>query len=232
MTSRTALPRSTARDENRVAEYLASHPDFFARHPELLSGLTLPHAPGAAVSLWTRQLGLLREDNARLRTQAEDFLASVHANAELITRIHALVLALLGAASAREVIDRLRKGVAVDLGADRVTVLLFTAPAAHSPALDECVGKDSARRVPFASLLGGTVAYCGGLDTLQLAALFGLAGFEGSHVVMPLRGETWDGLLAISSHDRARYQSGLGTEFLDFLRDVLVSVLERHLAAR
>lgn len=232
MTSRTALPRSTARDESRVAEYLASHPDFFARYPELLAGLTLPHAPGTAVSLWTRQLGLLREENARLRTQAEDFLASVHANAELITHIHALVLALLGAVSAREVIDRLREGVAVDLGADRVTVLLFTAPAAHSPALEECVGKDSARRVPFASLLRGTAAHCGGLDTLQLAALFGLAGFDGSHVVMPMRGVAWDGLLAISSHDRARYQSGLGTEFLDFLRDVLVGVLERHLTER
>ena len=221
--------RHKARDEAAVADYLARNPTFFADHPELLSRLSLPHVRGGAISLWERQLEILRQENAQLRALNADFLESARGNERLIAAIHRLALALLTASTAREALDRLHASVADDLNADRVSTVLFAEPPSTGDELPECVGRDSPRRVPFDSLLRGEAALCGGLDTLQLAALFGLQGFSGSHVVFPLRGKGWDGVLAISSHDGARYDGALGTDFLAFLRDVVVRVLDRHL---
>lgn len=223
-------PRRRLPDEAAVADYLARNPEFFVDHPELLSRLTLPHVRGDAISLWERQLEILRHENARLHALNADFLESARGNERLIAGIHRLALALLTARTARDALDRLHAGVADDFNADRVSTLLFAATPAPEGELPECVGVDSPRRVPFDSLLRAEAAHCGGLDTLQLAALFGLQGFSGSHVVFPLRGSGWDGVLAISSHDSTRFDGALGTEFLAFLRDVVARVLDRHLA--
>lgn len=230
MTGSLTPPRRKLPDALAVADYLARNPAFFADHPELLSQLTLPHVRGDAISLWERQLEILRQENSRLRALNDGFLASARGNERLIASIHRLALALLSADTARDALDRLHLGVADDFSADRVSTLLFATAPAEGGELPECVGADSPRRVPFDSLLCGENAHCGGLDTLQLAALFGLQGFSGSHVVFPLRGRGWDGVLAISSLDRTRFDGALGTEFLAFLRDVVVRVLDRHLA--
>ena len=230
MSSSITPPRRRLADDAAVADYLARNPTFFAEHPELLSRLTLPHVRGDAISLWERQLEILRHENAQLRALNANFLESARGNERLIAGIHRLALALLTAGTAREALDRLYAGVADDFSADQVSTVLFATCPPQAGELQECVGHDSPRRVPFDSLLRYGVAHCGGLDTLQLAALFGLQGFSGSHVVFPLRGDGWDGVLAISSHDSARYDSALSTDFLAFLRDVVVRVLDRHLA--
>ena len=49
-------------DENEVADFLRTHPDFFERHLALLTELVVPHSSrGGAVSLLERQVGVLRD---------------------------------------------------------------------------------------------------------------------------------------------------------------------------
>lgn len=214
-----------------VAAYLRTHPDFFNAHPGLLREIAIPHESGPAVSLWERQIATLREEHEKLRQRFEEVLVSARENAELIARVHRLALSLIAAVGPQAVLRLLDQGLARDLRAERVTVLVFGAPTyldgAEAAAF---VGRDSERREPFAALLAGSMPACGALTPAQVAALFPAEAFEGSHVVLPMTARGWDGLLAISSTDLGRFGADLGTEFLSFLRDVTVLVLSPWVA--
>ena len=214
-----------------VTRYLREHPEFFNHHPELLLSLEVPHATGQAVSLWERQITLLREENDKLKARFEQFLESARDNETLIRRLHQLALALMEAAGPQAVFGLLEQRLGEDFNADRVSVLVFGAPAfVDSDTVPQFVGPDSSRRAPFASLLAGREALCGRLTQAQLLALFADTAPSGSHVVMPLKAERWDGVLAISSHDAKRFDANMGTEFLAYLRDVVVLVLAPWIA--
>jgi uncharacterized protein YigA (DUF484 family) len=43
---------------------------------------------------------------------------------------------------------------------------------------------------------------------------------------MPLIGRGWDGVLVIASNNPAHYQAGMGTEFLNYLRDIVILVID------
>lgn len=206
-------------DPTLVADYLKTNPDFFNAHPELLLELSLPHPTGQAVSLWERQNAALREEAERLRTRLGDFLQHARHNEALSGRLQQLVLAVLATREASELFALLNARLAEEFNADRVTGLVFAAHRAQDNA--HFVGRDSSRRDPFAELLGRREAQCGRLNQAQRAALFGEDAMEGSHVVLPLLGEAWDGLLVISSADAARFEASMGTELLCFLRDVV-----------
>lgn len=215
---------------DEVLAFLQRHPDFFAEHPHVLSRLVLPHDTGAAVSLIERQVQHLRDENRALKLQSESFLESARGNERLISKIHALTLSLMSAKGPRAIIDLLARGIAEDFGADRVTLLVFAEARRPSRSTREFVGRDSPRRVPFESLLHSLRTHCGGLDILQMAALFDGEAFSGSHVLLPLKAPAWDGVLAISSHDPARFDAHLATDFLAFLRDVLTLLLTPSVA--
>jgi uncharacterized protein YigA (DUF484 family) len=224
----TAGPGVDAAD---VARYLRTHPDFFNEHAELLREIAIPHAGRSVVSLWERQIAALREEHEKLRIRFENVLVSARENAELIGRVHRLALALIAAAGPQAILRLLEEGLTRDLRAERVTVLVFGTPAYVDGAeAGAFVGRESARRDPFAALLADAKAACGTLTPAQVAALFPAGDFAGSHVVLPMAGRGWDGLLAISSADPARFGVDLGTEFLSFLRDVAVLVLSPWVA--
>ncbi len=224
-----SLPEGAA-----VARYLEAHPEFFNHHLELLNRLAIPHATGPAVSLWERQIAALRADNERLRTRYEEFLTQATRNEALIGRIHALSLALMQAAGPQAVFALLATRLSAEFNADRVTVRIYGAPAfVDSEDTPQFVGSDAPDRTLFEDLLDGSAPLCGVLAAPQVQALFGGgngAVASGSHVLLPLAGRHWAGLLAVSSHDPRRFDARMGTEFLGYLRDVLIIVLEPWVA--
>lgn len=211
-----------------VAAYLAEHPEFFHQHPELLATLRLPHASGQAVSLWERQVERLRHDLAELRAQQVALIENAQHNAALMTNIHGLVLELIAAAGPAEVAGLLGQRLARDFGAEHVTLLVFADGAQPDAAF---VGRGSPCQSPFANLLAQRAALCGRLTQAQREALLGAGTPEGSHVVLPLGDGHWQGLLAASSDNPRRFEAGMGTDFLLFLRDVLTRVLARWVAS-
>ena len=53
---------NAAMDEQEVAAYLKSHPEFFEHYADLLSQVVIPNPHGGhAISITERQIGLLRE---------------------------------------------------------------------------------------------------------------------------------------------------------------------------
>ena len=81
--------------EQEIAEYLATQPDFFLRHPELLEALQIPHETGTAVSLIEHQVKALQKQSAQYRTQLAELIEVARENERLNQRLHQLTLNLL-----------------------------------------------------------------------------------------------------------------------------------------
>src|SRR5690242_4813866 len=84
-----------------VIEYLQRNPDFFERHPQLLTRLHIPHERGAAtVSLVERQVQVLRDKNQLLDGKLREFVDVARGNDELVDKIHRLACGLIKARGA------------------------------------------------------------------------------------------------------------------------------------
>lgn len=208
-----------------VIDFLRANLSFLDQHPQLLRELSVPHGSGSAVSLVERQVGVLREEGARQKKQFEDVLHHARSNELLTRKIHILTLALMNAVGPAAIFASLERGLCTDFGADRVTSLVFADSAAvDGEALAPFVGvKDPARKA-FAPVIGAHSSACGPLDAAQAALVFD-ASFKGSAVVMPLIGRGWDGVVICASKDPTRYCADMGTELLDYLRDVAALVI-------
>lgn len=221
-----ALPSAAA-----VARYLQHHPEFFNQHLELLRSLEIPHSTGQAVSLWERQIASLRVELDRMRARFDDLIEQAKLNEVVIHRIQRLALDLMETAGPQAVFGMLSTRLAEDFKADRVTGLVFASAAlVDNDDARQFVGANSPRREPFKAVLTRRDPVCGRITQAQCQALFGVEQFNGSHVLLPLQGKTWDGLLVVSSNDPVRFESNMGTEFLAFLRDVVTLVLEPWIA--
>lgn len=222
--SQPDAPRAARVDAQDVIDYLRAHPNFLDQHPQLLSELSIAHETGATVSLVERQVGVLRDENARQKKQFEDLIRHARHNELLTQKIHALVLGLMNAVGPQAIFACLERGLRADFGADRVEFFIFAeAAAVDGSALTPFVGLASPLRVAFAPVIGARMSACGVLEDQQCSAFD--AGFKGSAVVMPLSGQAWDGVIVCASNDAGRYSADRGTDLLDYLREVAALVI-------
>jgi uncharacterized protein YigA (DUF484 family) len=225
MTTAGSPDSATADQELEIAAFLRARPDFLDQHPELLKDLVLSHDSGQAVSLVERQVHLLREENRTLQKRLDALMGHARTNEQLNRRIQVLSLALLNAVGLPAVGDVLVQRLREDFGADDARVLIFaSASITDTGSIVRFAGDDAAARQPFASLLESGKAYCGAVEAAQQEVLFGAEEAAASAVLMPLSGAQWTGIFAIASRQAERYRSEMGTEFLDFLTEVLVLI--------
>lgn len=224
-TSQPDVPQAAPVAAQDVIDFLRADPSFLDQHPQLLSDLSVPHGSGTAVSLVERQVGVLREERARHKQQFEDVIRHARSNELLTRKIHILTLSLMNAVGPQAIFASLEHGLCADFGADRVACLVFAESAAvDGESLAPFVGAQVAARSAFAPIIGAHSSACGPLSAAQAAVVFD-AGFKGSAVVMPLIGRDWDGVVICASNDQARYCADMGTELLDYLRDVATLVI-------
>lgn len=228
-------------DEHTVAEYLRGHPDFFAEQAELLAELALPHPSGKAVSLVERQVSQLREQNQRLRQQLQNLVRNARNNEVLSERIHRMTLSLLQVNTLEGILSSLYERLRKDFEADAVTVCLLcgSGEVVLMAALDEGL---NVRHIThsdlhnFDKILESNGPVCGRLTHRQMHYLFGdVAETINSVALIPLK--TADtpqqqavlGIIGIGSHDTHRFQSGMGTVFLNQLADIVSTILRPHI---
>ncbi len=223
-------------DEDAVAAYLARHPDFFARHAGLLSEIELVHETGQAVSLIERQVASLREQGRRYRQQLRELMAIAEQNDRLAARFRALSLGLFDCRRAEEALALLEHSLRQDFAADASTLLLrgearrldWTLPAeAIMTVLSET--EHGLPALPTALLQGEAV--CGRFNEQIMTHLFAAEASQlASAALIPVtppeddQGEAL-ALLAIGSHDPARFTAGMGTVYLDYLGALLGRLL-------
>ncbi|QLE84022.1 MULTISPECIES: DUF484 family protein [Shewanella] len=93
MTKKTDVPF----DEVLIREYLLDNPDFFARYPELLLAMRIPHAERGAVSLVERRQEMLRSRVTQLEEEITALLSMASRNESIYLFNTQLSLKLLEA---------------------------------------------------------------------------------------------------------------------------------------
>ena len=202
-------------DEAQIEAWLESTPDFFARHPTLLTSIELPVDTGPAISLHQYQVRLLREDKARLTQQLSTLLKNVKTN----HKIHSDLLALSG-----DMIKLAQDGADLETSLEALNrhFSLFSVKlidkekqAKHFKLVKAVLGKHESicQDEPAAALL---------------EALFGddAPAVMSIAIVNVKQGKKCVAQLVLAADSKKRFQPGMGGEFLKLLAQ-LVSRL-RH----
>jgi len=213
--------------EDAIAGYLQGNPDFFERHPGLLTKLKLPHTRGAStVSLIERQVLMLRDKNQKLEARLNELIGVARGNDVLSAKIHRLARRLIGTRSATALIDVLESTLREDFGASEWLILV-------AGTKESDLGRIASRHVRvvdasavelrmFDTLFEGGRPRCGQIRDSQRDYLFGVGTVEiGSAALVPLGPQASSGLLAIGSPDTERFHPTMSTEFLAHIGELV-----------
>jgi uncharacterized protein len=219
--------------EDQISDYLREHPDFFERHPTLLSTLYLPHASGGAVSLVERQVSVLRQKDVKLERQLKDLIDVARANDVLAAKIHALSLQLLGTGDLETTVRAVEEAVRAGFGADQSVLIVFGEPDDFRQVARgrffRPVRRDDPDLKPFNTFLASSSPRCGQARDAQLEFLFrDDAGDIGSVALVPLGAKSDTGFLAIGSADSHRFHPGMSMDFLARVGDLVAAALARY----
>ncbi|MCG6872297.1 MAG: DUF484 family protein [Gammaproteobacteria bacterium] len=213
--------------EQATHDYLAEHPRFFQRHPELLDRLRIPHTERGAVSLIEKQVDVLRSRNRSLERQLKSLIQTARDNEKASERLHQMTLRLTDAASLDDVLataqDGLREAFRLEASVIR---LMVTEDQAGTPELvsasDPIMQKLSER------LRGGRVRCGDSLEEPVAKFLFGERSAEvRSTALIPFGGKPLRGVLVLGSDDAARFRPEIGTVYLSRLGELVGAALER-----
>lgn len=211
-----------------IIEYLDSHPDVFVQHPELLSGLNIPHAAGKnATSLIEYQVLRLRQELDELYNTISGMEFDAGHHKKLVPNIHALALELLAAPTPQDLYNILRRDLKTCYSADTVLLLIFTRVKTNADYFGlRFHHSSSSLRFMFSELFHRRQPLCGSLQEEHLQALFGSNGEAiKSTVLLPYAGDGWQELLVLGSHSDNRYRHGLELDLLRFINDIICTVI-------
>jgi uncharacterized protein len=216
--------------EDDIANYLVNNPGFFERHAELLSTvqLTSPHGQ-RAVSLQERQMEMLRDRIKGLERKIMEMIRAGQENVLIAERMHRWTCAAMLTRDLMTVGDVLVAKLKHEFMIPQAAVRIWgVAEAYQSLPWTQDVSEDV--KTFTASL---TVPYCGLNAQFEAAKWLNDPAPAQSLALVPLRvgkaPEDCFGLLVLGSPDALRYQSDMGTEFLEQVGDIASAALGRLL---
>lgn len=216
------------RNEDTVMRYLRDNPDFFGRHPMLLTDLSLPHDSGQAISLVERQVAILRERNIDMRRRLTHLVGAANTNDTLFEKTRRFTLRVLDCEDLDTIDAVLADTLIDDFAADHAHCFVSHPNAFTSR--DHLIYCSSAQELPLVHLTQTTGLSCGLLRGDEFQKLFGdTAKIDGSAALIQLRHGALVGVLAIGSRDPMRFSPDMGTLFIRYIGDVLSRVLARLL---
>lgn len=215
-------------NEEIVTRYLRENPDFFGRHPMLLTDLSLPHDSGQAISLVERQVAILRERNIDMRRRLTHLVGAANTNDTLFEKTRRFTLGILDCEDLDAIDTVLADTLIDDFAADQAQCFISHPNGFTSRRhLNHC---SSAQELPLVHLTQTTGLSCGLLRGDEFQRLFGNAAkVDGSAALIRLHHGQLVGVLAIGSQDPMRFTPEMGTLFIRYIGDVLSRVLARLL---
>jgi uncharacterized protein YigA (DUF484 family) len=169
---------------------------------------------------------VLRDKNRDMDRRLHELIEIAAENEQLMVRVHSLTVGLMRERTLADSVRRVAAGLTEDFHTDLVRLVLFRADA-QLPAADWLVAQgDGPKSMPaFAEFLQRNEPLCGRLQPEKLDALFGDKAAEvRSAVLVPIDGV---GMLAIGSHDAARFHPGMGTVFLKLIAEATAAAITR-----
>lgn len=209
-------------NEEEVAHFLKSQPQFFDRHPDLLESILVPHPhSGRAIPLAERQIFGLRDKVRLLEGRLGELIRNAEENDAISERVHRLSLALLAArdyATCRQVVYfHLREDFSVPHVALRIWGKAVPAGTAEGMEVEPAL-RDRAE-----SMAG---PQCGAATASPFLAWFdGTQEHVRSLALVPLGQTRAFGLLALGSEDPQRFYAEMGSLFLRRIGELVAAAL-------
>jgi uncharacterized protein len=226
--------KSEAINDDTVAQYLQTYPDFFERNSALLARLRLPHVrnSGQTVSLVERQVDVLRERNLGLERKLKELIDVARTNEALTDKIHRFDRRLIRARTMAETVTAIEGSLREDFEAMHAVLVLFVPPM---PELEVLEGRflrvrtrEHADLKTFDTFLANAKPRCGQIRDAQRDYLFGTGNVEiGSVALAPLGPQAEFGFLAIGSSDSDRFHPTMSTDFLGRIGDHIREAIAR-----
>ena len=218
-----ALIADAMMDEDVLAQYLSTHPDFFQRHPDLLATIQVPHGTGTA-SLIERQVAILREKSRDLEEQLNGLIRTARGNEQIVTRLQRFTLELMRADGIDDVISTCQDVLREDFNADFVTLKIIGGDDTM-----HFVAPTNKNLEYFENLFKTKKPVCGRLKEEQQKFLFKKnADRVNSAALVPLFGAEKIGILALASKDESRFHPGMGTVFISHLGELISTSITYH----
>lgn len=205
----------------QVEDYLSQHPDFFHEHLDLLEKMSIPHPSGTAVSLISKQLEIFRNKHQELENQLNSLVSIARENDSSVMRMHKLTLALLETSTLEEVTYNLRVVFSEYFLTDFVTLRIIK--KSPDPTMSQFfIDPNSKELLPFLKELTSNQPKCGRPTIAQSKILFGNSALEiKSWAIIPMSFTELEGILAIGSRDKERFQPSMGNLFLTQISEVI-----------
>ena len=216
--------------EDDIANYLANTPDFFARHAELLASvqLTSPHGT-RAVSLQERQAEMLREKIKALEHRIMDMVRHGNENVIIADRLHRWARNLFQVQSGRALPATIAAEIKQQFMVPQVAIKVWDVDSRYGGEVFAEGVSDDAKT--FASSL--TQPYCGVNSGFEAVNWLDDTAMAMSLALIPLRDASSNdsgpafGMLVLASPDPQRFQSGMGTDFLERIAELASASLMR-----
>ncbi|MEO7392257.1 MAG: DUF484 family protein [Ramlibacter sp.] len=216
--------------EDDIANFLANTPDFFTRHAELLAAvqLTSPHG-NRAVSLQERQAEMLREKIKALEHRLMDMVRHGNENVIIADRLHRWSRILFQCQSSRALPATIAAEILNQFMVPQVAIKVWDVDSRYGvEVFAEGVSADAKA---FASSL--TQPYCGVNSGFEAVNWLDDTAMAMSLALIPLREGAANGtgpafgMLVLASPDPQRFQSGMGTDFLERIAELASAALTR-----
>ena len=216
--------------EDDIANYLANTPDFFARHAQLLAAVQLSSPHGTrAVSLQERQAEMLREKIKALEHRLMDMVRHGNENLIIADRLHRWARNLFQVQSGRALPATIAAEIQNQFMVPQVAIKVWDVDSRYgAEVFAEGVSEDAKS---FASSL--TQPYCGVNSGFEAVNWLDDTAMAMSVALIPLREGSANGtgpafgMLVLASPDPQRFQSGMGTDFLERIADLASAALSR-----
>ncbi|WP_028008410.1 DUF484 family protein [Solimonas flava] len=213
-------------NEREIVAYLKAHPDFLARHPDLLESIELKHRSGSAVSLIEKQVELLRAKNQRLEDRLERLLEAARDNERRQDNVHRLARTLIRAPTLAGVAAGLAKCMREDFDIDAT---LIGIGAAHYKRHDiegiVPIEPDGRLARALDDFFRTRLIECGPIDAERAQLLFPKATAIRSAAIVPLEKEKSLGFVALGSREAERFAPRQGKLFLELTADLVAAAV-------
>ena len=216
--------------EDDIANYLANNPDFFQRHAELLASVHLasPHN-NRAVSLQERQAEMLRDKIKLLEHRLMDMIRHGNENTLLSDRLLRWAGSLFQTTDPASMPLQIAGQIVEQFSVPQVAIKVWGVASSYA-AFDFAVGVSDDAKL-FANSL--TEPFCGVNTGFEAVTWLADPLAAASIALLPLRNAPSGsstpafGLLVLSSPDAHRFNSGMGTDFLQHVGEIASAALGR-----
>ena len=200
-------------DAKDIELYLLENTDFFLSRESLVSELSFKHDADGATSLLEMQVRKLRDEQSRLMDMLSGFVTTGKENEELFFKSKNLTLSLITSKNFDEVKKTVESFFEKNFEIDSCIL-----EALSDPELQELESKTGLG-------MSKDVIHMGPLSKEKMDAFFSSDSVK-SAVISVMKLKKGFALLKIGSNEPTKYLGDGDTTFIEYIRDIIVRVLE------